>query len=537
MKKLTVLLLVFALLLTACGNSNNNKDNPDSSALNYISENPSLSMRTPETLNPIFMNQESNIQAFQLIYDSLVYIDSELRAVPYLAESCSISSGGKTLDFVLKSGITWHDGVQFTSKDVKYTIEQILNAEVPCIYTERLKNVESVSIVDDTHFSIKLKKAYLPILNLLDFPIVPSHKKDIDTTPVGTGQYKFVEYIPKKAIVLKRNDEWKIGDVPAIENLDIRILDKDKDVVSVVKLGEVSAVETDFTKAGDFGSSGTIKAIKYPTTKYEFLGFNCEHPVLSSPVVRRAISRAINRNEIAESVYFGYARPANAPIPPDSWMNNEETSLFDTALASSLLKSDGWEDIDSDGILEKTLEITNEEEGEASTTPQKIKRDFELSFTVLVNSDNLFRVQAFEALCKTLKEVGIRVTMIKTSWDDYNEKIINGKYDMFMGGYDLSASLDFEFMLGSDSSENYYKYSSEAMDNAISGLYTPASNTEIKAAYTAFQSVFTAEAPVAGLYFLDNVFIHNSKLQDVTIPSYSKIYRNINLWKYKNKGE
>lgn len=477
----------------------------------------SLSMRTPDSLHPIFTKQESNIKIYNLIYDGLIYVDSEMRPVPYLAESCTISSDKATINFTLKSGVHWHDGVAFTSADVAHTFDLIKNAGEESIYTERLEKVERVTILDDLRFNIKLTEPYVNILNLLDFPIVPAHRADLETTPVGTGQFKFVEFQPKKIMKLVKNDNWSQGKPPYIDTLDVKIVDNTDDVVSVLRIGEISAATSDISGLGGFGIGGNIKAVEYPTLKYEFVGFNHLNPGLSSNKVRQAISHGIDRDLVIDEFYFGFATDVNSPVPSESWLYSRETDIrdFNVEKSRALLFEEGFVDNNGDGYLEKTLDDGN---------------IISLHFSLLVNEDNPSRVKCAKWLVSALKEVGISAFVKQVPWDEYVALLESGNFDMFIGGFDLSASLDYMFMLGTNGYGNYMGYSSASMDNAILDLYSKSTDEEIKSAYREFQYIFTRDVPVAGLCFENELLIYNNKVKGIKTPSFSNVYRDINEW-------
>ena len=151
MKRINAFLLIMVIVLTGCNKSggtlpSETKENPDGSI--------TLSMRAPDTLNPIKTELYSDMLVLDLVYDSLVYVDREMRPVPYLAEKCTLSADRKTIHFTLKSGIQWHDGAAFTSSDVEYTFKAIREAGEDSTYYSRLENIESIKIIDIFRFII-----------------------------------------------------------------------------------------------------------------------------------------------------------------------------------------------------------------------------------------------------------------------------------------------------------------------------------------------------------------------------------------------
>lgn len=513
-RMVSVFLMLTLLCVTGCSGGG------ESSEDNLLGHEISLCMRTPDTLNPILTVQSSCARVYDLIYDSLVYVDKELRPVSALAEKCSISDDGKTIKFTLHEGILWHDGKAFTAYDVQYTFNQIMNSE-DSMYKSRLDDVEEITVVDINHFNISLSEPNVNILNLLDFPIIPVHNSEPEKTPIGTGMYKFIEMVGQDSIVLERNDSWMLGDRPEFKRINIKLIDSDDDIFSLVNLGEVSAAVTDVDHVGGIGADSKVLSVMVPTLKYEFLGLNFDNGALCSQRVRQAISYAVNRDEISSGAYYGYSSPANAPVPGTSWLYDADYNRFgyDPEMATECLTGAGYSL--SDGVYKKTTE----EGGIIS-----------LDFTILVNEDNAFRIKSGEIICKQLAAAGMQATLLKLPFDEYIERIQNGEYSMFLGGYDLSADLDFRFMLSTDGIEsgtNVFNYSSIDMDRATSALCTPTSDDGIKKAYSNFQMVFSRDVPIVGIGFVNDVFFHSDSIDVGEGFASYKVYREINSWKLK----
>ncbi len=518
MRRLTALIL--AVFLAGCTPSpgTENDGGGESTTPGHTADNITLSMRPPDTMHPLYTGQKSNTMIYGLIYDSLVNVDHTLRPAPYLAESCTFSDDRKTIKFKLKEGITWHDGTPFTSNDVYYTFSKIKNPEFPCIYTERLNVVEYITVLDTLHFNIKLSKPYVNILNLLDFPIIPAHISNLDENPVGTGQYKFYEYQPKKLLRLVRNDAWTLDTLPEFAYLDVNLISTSTSEASALKIGKLSAVIAEPKNLGEFGLTENIGSKGFPTLKYEFLGLNLKNAALSAAEVRQAISYALDRTSLLNDAYFGSGSTTVAPIPSFTWFYSSETGkpVLEPEHSAKLLADNGWEDKNGDGVMERTSE-------EVTTS---------LRFSILVNEDNASRIKCAEMIAQNLKGIGVLANVKSVPFEDYEKMILEGSYDIFMGGFDFSSNLDYQFAFSSGGEKNYTGYSSPDMDLVIDALYTPISDDEIKKAYLEFQYLFLKDLPVLGLFFLDDVLIHTSNISPPGKMSFSNIYKNINSWEF-----
>ncbi len=512
-------LFICLFLFAGCSGNENNTDFSDEG----FSSSVTLSMRNPDTLHPLFTKQQTCTKIYDLIYDSLVYVDNELRPVSCLAEKCTITDDRKTIQFTLKDSVKWHDGKAFTAYDVEHTFNQIMYSE-DSIYKKQLQGVSHIKVTDSSHINVYLTEPNVNILNLMDFPIIPAHINNLAEKPVGTGMYKFISITDQREMVLERNDEWQLGERPKPKQIKVRMLASDKDTASIIKLGEAVAATTSIENIGDFGTGDYTSAFSYLSLQYEFIGVNCKKDVLSSSLFRRALSCAIDRESIIEAAYFGYAKAANSPVPPSSWLYDSEYDIcaFDTDAAKKYLLDAGFMDTDGDDFVEYVDE----------DDVQKV------NLCILINDDSSFRAKSAESIVAYLKEIGVKAYFVALPFEEYSQRISEGDFDLFIGGYDLSADLDFRFMLHTDSIEagtNFYGYSSSDMDKALSDISNATSDTEIKDTYRYFQGLFSRDVPVIGLCFKDNILIHSNKLMIGNDSASLKIYRNINEWSIKNE--
>ncbi len=510
MRKILCILLSFALLLCGCKPAA-----PGEEGAAGITGDFTLAMRTPESLDPLRATQESSVLVFDLVYDSLVYVDREMRPVPYLAESCTISDDGLTISFTLHDGMMWHDGAAFTAADVEHTIGRIRAMGENCIYYDRLAYISEVQVRDMLHFDLKLTQPHVTVLNLLDFPIVPCHRSDLDTTMVGTGQYKLESYTPQKNMTLRKNEAWALSEPPAMETIYVKMIERSADAANMVKIGEVTAVASPMRTIGGLGIGENMEITHYPTLEYEFIGFNLSSPNLSSYRVRYAVSYAMDRAKIIEDVFLGYGSAACVPVPPTSYMyigKEGDKTVRSTEEAKALLFEEGY-NLDG-GIMKRVREDETVEE---------------LRLTLLVNEENEERKKYAGIIKENLGEIGIYVSIETVPFETYTARLAAGEFDMYAGGCEFSADLSYDFLLGSNpAAQNGYV--SPEMDSALASLHPQRSDDTLRAAFGQFQEVFLRDLPFCGICFLDGALVHTASLRGIENPAASKLYRNIGKW-------
>jgi peptide/nickel transport system substrate-binding protein len=171
-------------------------------------------MLRPDTLNPILTTIDVNKKMLNLCYDSLFYTDSRYNCVPFLAESYEYSSSGRKLTITLREGIKWHDGSDFTAGDVKYTINSILKNEDSPYNAFMTELIGGIKQNGENKITLTFNYSDSGAHNLLTFPIIKNGSvKEGSYTPVGTGAFIFNEIENQENYLLKKNENWAMGNI------------------------------------------------------------------------------------------------------------------------------------------------------------------------------------------------------------------------------------------------------------------------------------------------------------------------------------
>ena len=296
------------------------------------------------------------------LYNGLVALDEKGDPQPDLAERWAISDGGRTYTFTLRSGVKWHDGREFTSADVKFSFEQVLlkfHARTKAGLEAVLAGIDAPS-ADTVVF--RFKTPYGPLLQRLDnieAPIVAKHVYEgTDPTtaaanlkPVGTGPFKFAEYVRSDKVRFVRNESYFKPGLPYLDELVFRIIPQASTQVAALEKGEVDylgaipgpdlerlqkSADLVLQKSGA-GSGGSFCIAT--------LIFNLANPVLAKVEARQAIAYGIDRQQMLEQVQFGQGRVAISAIASTiPWAHNPEVTKYplDRAKAGQLLDAAGF---------------------------------------------------------------------------------------------------------------------------------------------------------------------------------------------------
>ena len=280
------------------------------------------------TLDPHFLLLDSNIAYNQHIYGALLDMDEHGRMVPDLAESWR-TDAKSVWRFVLRQGVTFHDGSPFTAEDVVYSLKRVpLVPNNPSPYTSQVLGVIDVRAVD-AHTVDIVTAGFLPLLpaQLAKLAIVSKHVAEKSSTEdfnqgraaIGTGPYRVVEVQGKERIMLERFEHYW-GKRPEWDRVEFRVLPNDSARSAALLSGDVDLIEfVPLQDAARLGATPGITVHSGDSPRVMFLGVNMDPKldvaegknVLLDPRVRQAISLAINREGIVRSTLLGYGRVAS----------------------------------------------------------------------------------------------------------------------------------------------------------------------------------------------------------------------------------
>ena len=330
------------------------------------------------------------------VYDTLVYraLDSAIdgtedQFVPGLAERLEVSDDGLTYTFHLRRDVTFHDGTPFNAQAVQANIERIVNPDNQSQKAVFLLGpLDSVEVIDEYTVAIHLSTPYAPLLDglaqiylgMASPAALKEWGSDYQFHQVGTGPFKFVEYVPNDHLTLVRNNDYNWG--PTIyDHPGPAYLDEVEFRFFTDPAGRALALE-----AGDADVMGELPALDAANLRQDSrfvvipiaipgqplgLMLNSERPPLDDVRVRQALLFATDRNTIVQAIFGGEMAYLNRHLwiifggesPPAAGPLTSVTFGYDPSLtgrypynpdeAAALLKEAGWTDLDGDGIREK----------------------------------------------------------------------------------------------------------------------------------------------------------------------------------------
>ena len=315
----------------------------------------------PAHLNPAITTAGNLHGITASIFNGLVGLDQKAEPVPELAEKWQVSTDGKTYTFFLRKDVRWHDGAPFTAADVKFTFEDLLLKFHARTRAGLKDNLTEIATPDSHTVVFRFRNSYAPFLRRLDVieaPILPRHiyqGKDAFTgapnqRPVGTGPFRFAEWMRGNHVVLKRNESYFRNGQPYLDRVNFRFLPSTAAAVVALEAGEL-----DYLSSVDGANLNHLRTAKKITLTRSAAGSggsyciitlipNLRMPTLQMVAVRQAINFAIDRNFILERVYFGAGQAARGPIHSElTWFDPALATMpYDRAKANRLLDDAGF---------------------------------------------------------------------------------------------------------------------------------------------------------------------------------------------------
>jgi len=302
---------------------------------------------SPQFINPLLGISDADRDLSQLTYAGLMGLSGTGSLVPVLAESYEVSPDGKSYTFTLRKNAAFSDGTPVTAQDVVFTIQK---AQDPALKSPKYADWSGVGVktLDIRTVRFTLTKPYAPFLGLTTLGILPSRLwqnisseefpfSTLETSPIGAGPFKVADISRDasgliKSVLLVRNSHYVLGR-PYLDNIRFDFYSRSEDLASALKNGAIES-------AYDVGTKGALTA---PYARVFGVFWNpSEKQVYARLEVRKALSIALNRQNIVDTVLGGYATAIMGPVPPGSVKQAPLPPSTGPAAAAKVLQAAGW---------------------------------------------------------------------------------------------------------------------------------------------------------------------------------------------------
>ena len=286
-----------------------------------------------KTLDPHYSVEFPERYACYLLFNTLVALDKGFNVIPELARAWQVSPDGKRVTLQLQRGVKFHDGTDFNAEAVKWNLERILDPQNKSPQRAQLEPaIASVTVVDPSTVAIDLKKPFAPLLAALaerpGFIVSPTAAKqmgqDFGQHPVGTGPFKFVEWVRDSQVTLERfADYWEKGK-PYLDRVVYRVVPDPTVRLTMVRTGELDiATDVDAKDIPALKNESSLRVSEMkPPARWTALQWRVDEPPFNNKALRQAIAVAIDRTELRDVLLRGFGEPARGPVSPGLWWSD-----------------------------------------------------------------------------------------------------------------------------------------------------------------------------------------------------------------------
>ena len=352
-----------ASMLAACGGAGASDSGSKKKVLRFAQSNAKQGLDMQKSTN------SGSASIADCIFESPLRWTEDNELVPcLLKEIPTFEADGVTLHCELKPNIKFHDGTTLTASDVKYSFERMFKPETGGKSTymydlikgakEMLAGtateLEGLTVEDDTHFTFVLTNPMVTFVNNLGINYADIFPKDAcekagkswgtGTNCIGTGKYKVVSNDDTTEVVLARFDDYHDGK-PALDEVHFQFVDDLNTKMMSFKNGDVDYCDLDASQLQQYKNDPAVKDLitQYPTLGVQFVNLNLSSEKLQDVRVRKALSLAINRDELIQSIVGGAGTVPSGWLAPQTPGHDPNAPAFeyDPEKAKALLAEAG----------------------------------------------------------------------------------------------------------------------------------------------------------------------------------------------------
>ncbi|MEO8168345.1 MAG: ABC transporter substrate-binding protein [bacterium] len=536
-KKSALLLLIVTLLVLAAG-CNGKKSVPEARATVAVEGD-------VDSFNPLFADEVVSGEINDLIFPRLVKpeFDSEngvLTYGPFLASSWEYSNSNRDITFHLRTDARWSDSVSVSARDVQLSFILYGDTAVASVRQSAVQNFiltagkpdisKAVEVLNDSTIIIHFQKASPSQLFDIGVPLIPAHvfstisRKELRThpinrSPVTSGPFALSHWTPMQEIVLARSTNFGSSFVPKLSRLIFKILPDYRTRIAQLQSGEVDVVTGLRVEDADLSSRNpNLKIISTVGRDYDFIGWNnidpatwtksggntiAPHKLFGTANVRRALTMAINRDEIVKAYLRTHGQQAIGGVSPlFKWAYNDSLKPlpFDKAQAAALLEREGWKDSDGDGILDKN--------------------GVKFSFTLKLASGNQLRDVIATVIQQQLKNIKVDMKIDQVERGTFWNDVMQRKYDAWFAGFSVPLQMQLDDLWSSDLKKypfNLAGFRNKRSDEILSTVKTLNNESDGAALWKDFQVIVHNEQPYTLLFWINNIVGVNDRLHNTHV--------------------
>ena len=445
------------------------------------------------------------------LYLALNYAEWEDGALVYreahslaLARDWTLNNGDASLTYHLNASRRWSDGTPVTAADVEFTYDLLADTTLALPLSSSTERLDSLVVLNDSTVTFFFDRPYPGMLFDTGVSIIPAHvygsfpREEMGGLPgydaseggelVVSGPFQLAEWRPTERIVLVRNEAF--ADPPHLDRIVFRIMPEETTRLAELRTGGIDLSQVNsFLALRDLLTDSAIDVRRVPQRGYDYIAWHPEgHPALADPLVRRALSSALDRDAMVAALDLtGFGEPAYGPygsLFPALRTRPPETPAYDPARAARLLDEAGWRDADGAGVRER--------EGR--------RLEIELATT----AGNPRREAAVQIVQSQLAEVGVRANIRVEEFQALLGRVIGRNYESALLGWQVGLDPDISmFWADPDGPFNVVGYDSPETRDLIERAQAQATYDGAAEFWREAGNRIAADHPYTFLWFFD----------------------------------
>jgi len=413
------------------------------------------------------------------------------------------------IHFTLRQDVKWQDGEPFTSRDVLFTYQSIMDEKIASPRKADYDLIAGVETPNPYEVFVRYRKPYSPALLSWNMGILPAHilegksidwwNENFNRHPVGTGPFKFSQWKTNEFVRLERNPTYYAG-APWLDSIVFRILPDPISDRIAFETHQTDYWGVDPWAVSAFQHDPKFQFFHYPANSYGYVGWNLKNPLFQDVRVRTAFAEAVNVPDMIKYIFYGNGVQSTGIFPPHFWFANQNIKPlpYDPAAAAKLLDDAGWKR-GADGV--------------------RVKDGHRMSFTLIVNQANEERKDIATLVQDNLGKLGVEVKVEIYEWTVFINRFINKQeFEATVLGWTTPPDYDvFQIWHSSQAHPeqlNFVSYKNQRVDELIQAIRQEYNRDKIKQMAGEIQQLIYQEQPYLFLFVPDTtVVIWNNSLR------------------------
>lgn len=461
--------------------------------------------RAPAIVNPLFATTMSEARVDELVFDGLFSDDLELRSTGRLAESFELSQDRMSMTIRLRRSVRWHDGEQFDSEDVVFSIDAYKDRGTASSEAGRVTWIKRAFAMDPYTVFLEFEKQEWAPQDKLHFKILPQHRfsgtrvqrtDKFRTQPIGTGPYRLTSFNEDNSISMTRHAEYFLE--PKLPELVMReVSDKNYQAKLLTYESLETLVRVLPRDLATLQNDRNVELYPYQTNSWWYLGMNQGRPAFRNAKLREALAYLIDVPDLLAPI--GTGDRVSGPFVPSSPFYNHDVPLIekDAGRAADLLGAAGYTFKGGSWV---------DKRGKPLTIKLVTQANLETAQDVVIN------VQS------QLQSAGVTVEPEFLAVADYRRRVWkDNDFDIVLSQWSFDRSEDIYEQFHSSGSRNFIGYRSSVVDGLLDKARDTGDPQKKKAILRSVHAKITAEHPMVFLWTLDSYAALTTRVKNVTV--------------------